>query len=103
MLEQERIANEEAEKRLKAALTAKREPNAAVSRMASPAIGNSGTPDVESKPLPSAEADISMDVDVVSATPPMEGVSKLMPLCFHQSSSIYRAHGCPSYRPSSKT
>jgi THO complex subunit 2 len=40
MQEQERVANEEAEKRLKAALTAKREPPTA-SRVASPSIGNS--------------------------------------------------------------
>lgn len=38
MQEKERLASEEAEKRLKAALTAKREPNNA-SRVASPSIG----------------------------------------------------------------
>jgi THO complex subunit 2 len=38
MQERERVANEEAEKRLKAALTAKREP-AIASRVASPAVG----------------------------------------------------------------
>ena len=40
MQEQERTANEEAEKRLKAALTAKRDPVA--SRVASPSVGPSG-------------------------------------------------------------
>ncbi|KZT71598.1 hypothetical protein DAEQUDRAFT_763816 [Daedalea quercina L-15889] len=40
MQEKERLASEEAEKRLKAALTAKREPNTA-SRVASPSIGES--------------------------------------------------------------
>ena len=39
MQEKERVASEEAEKRLKAALTAKREPNATVSRVASPNPG----------------------------------------------------------------
>ncbi len=39
MQEKERVANEEAEKRLKAALTAKREPNATASRVASPSPG----------------------------------------------------------------
>ena len=37
--EQERVANEEAEKRLKAALAAKRDPSIANSRIASPAVG----------------------------------------------------------------
>lgn len=41
MNEKERIASEEAEKRLKAALTAKREPAASTSRVGSPAIGDS--------------------------------------------------------------
>ncbi|OSX60384.1 hypothetical protein POSPLADRAFT_1058548 [Postia placenta MAD-698-R-SB12] len=44
MQEKERIASEEAEKRLKAALTAKREPNASTSRVASPSIGDSAAP-----------------------------------------------------------
>lgn len=41
--EQERVANEEAEKRLKAALAAKRDPSIANSRIASPAVGDSGS------------------------------------------------------------
>ena len=57
---QERLANEEAEKRLKAALTAKREPSAAVSRVASPTEGTSGSPD----PNPATE--------VVNEVAPME-------------------------------
>ena len=51
--EQERVANEEEEKRLKAALKAKREPSAATSRVSSPGIGaTGGTKDaaVEQKP-----------------------------------------------------
>ncbi|TFK29236.1 hypothetical protein FA15DRAFT_664153 [Coprinopsis marcescibilis] len=40
MDEQQRIANQEAEKRLKAALTAKREPGTSASRVASPAVGH---------------------------------------------------------------
>jgi len=56
MQEQERFANEEAEKRLKAALTAKREP-AIASRMASPSVGVSNT--VE--PLANPNHDTSPD------------------------------------------
>jgi len=41
--EQERVANEEAEKRLKAALAAKRDPSIANSRIASPAVGEVGS------------------------------------------------------------
>lgn len=61
---QERLANEEAEKRLKAALTAKREPSATVSRVASPAVGTPGN--AESTPVPPAEPSTepaAMEVD----------------------------------------
>ena len=66
--EQERVANEEAEKRLKAALAAKRDPSIANSRIASPAVGevssSSETPaPAESKPS-TQEAKSSSD-DVV--------------------------------------
>lgn len=55
--EQERVANEEAEKRLKAALAAKRDPSiAAQSRIASPVVGDTGSSDTpaatDSKPTP---------------------------------------------------
>ncbi|KAF6762809.1 transcription factor/nuclear export subunit protein 2-domain-containing protein [Ephemerocybe angulata] len=43
--QEERIANEEAEKRLKAALTAKREPTASVSDLATPGAATSGSSD----------------------------------------------------------
>ena len=42
--EKERIAHEDVEKRLKAVLREKREPNASNSRIASPAIGDASTP-----------------------------------------------------------
>lgn len=52
--EQERVASEEAEKRLKAALAAKRDPSIANSRIASPAVGESNSsetsPPVDPKP-----------------------------------------------------
>lgn len=53
--EQERVVSEEAEKRLKAALAAKRDPsNAAQSRIASPVVGDTGSSDTpaatDSKP-----------------------------------------------------
>lgn len=68
MQEQERIANEEAEKQLKAALTAKREAAATASRVASPSLGNSTLPDVPSESKTSAEEtrvqeDASMEVE----------------------------------------
>lgn len=83
MQEQERIANEQAEKRLKAALTAKREPATSVSRVASPSIGNGGTPDPVTDYKPSVEEmsaadDISMDAEASTApTPPAPEVSLL--------------------------
>lgn len=49
MEEKERVASEEAEKRLKAALTAKREPSTTTSRVASPNQGESSPP-VDSVP-----------------------------------------------------
>ena len=65
---QERLANEEAEKRLKAALTAKREPSASASRVASPAVGTPGN--AESTTAPSAESSTetaSMEVDTAAS------------------------------------
>lgn len=67
MAEQEREKNKEAEKRLKAALTAKREPSATASRVASPAIGNPATPEsVDPKPTSTSEPEAPMDVDVTT-------------------------------------
>ncbi|KAH9077515.1 transcription factor/nuclear export subunit protein 2-domain-containing protein [Lactarius deliciosus] len=64
--EQERVASEEAEKRLKAALAAKRDPSIANSRIASPAVGEvslSETPaSAESKSSSTQEARPSEDV-----------------------------------------
>jgi THO complex subunit 2 len=89
MQQQERLANEEAEKRLKAALTAKREPPVA-SRVASPSIGNSTsvneppanpTSDVAAEATPTTEnnapEDITVDTDTNSAvvSPPSAEVS----------------------------
>ncbi|THV05422.1 hypothetical protein K435DRAFT_647314 [Dendrothele bispora CBS 962.96] len=51
--EKERLASEETEKRLKAALAAKREPSASQSRVASPAIGSSGNTDTTAEAKPS--------------------------------------------------
>lgn len=45
MQEQEKLANEEEEKRLKAALTAKREAGTANTRVASPALGSTSAKD----------------------------------------------------------
>ena len=71
MQEQEQIASQEAEKRLKAALAAKRDPSTATSRIASPSIGESGMAveipselKTESKP----SKDVVMDNGTVSTT-----------------------------------
>lgn len=72
MQEQERVANEEAEKRLKAALTAKREPSNTTSCVSSPSVGAINiTKDVpgEQKPIvvePSSTEDVAMDTDSTS-------------------------------------
>nr|VWP00540.1 Palmitoyltransferase AKR1 (EC (Ankyrin repeat-containing protein AKR1) [Ganoderma boninense] len=78
MQEKERVASEEAEKRLKAALTAKREPNASVSRIASPNPGaentSNGDPAVEPKPVvsESSSTDVLMESVEDKATTPTE-------------------------------
>ena len=62
----ERLAIEAEERRLKAALTAKRDPNPSSSRLASPAIGNTTNSEViEAKP-PNEDSGMSMVVDSVS-------------------------------------
>ncbi|TBU49613.1 transcription factor/nuclear export subunit protein 2-domain-containing protein [Dichomitus squalens] len=75
--EKERVASEEAEKRLKAALlTAKREPNATASRVASPHPGADGTTNgdvpAEAKPpiSDSPSGDVMMESMEKIATPP---------------------------------
>ena len=67
--EKERIASEEAEKRLKAALTAKREPNVTASRVASPnpAAENASTVETTSDAKPTVSASQSGDVVMESA------------------------------------
>jgi THO complex subunit 2 len=69
--EQERVANEEEEKRLKAALKAKREPSAATSRVSSPSIGVTSLPKdvpVDHKPsgLENSTEDVSMETETAS-------------------------------------
>ena len=62
--EKERIASEEAEKRLKAALTAKREPNTTASRVASPAplAEGSGTSESTNEPKSASQTkDVAME------------------------------------------
>ncbi|KAL6309570.1 transcription factor/nuclear export subunit protein 2-domain-containing protein [Sparassis latifolia] len=66
MQERERVASEEAEKRLKAALTAKREPNASTSRVASPGMGDNSTAteshtDARASVAETHAADVSME------------------------------------------
>ena len=64
--QEERIAIEAEEKCLKAALTAKREPNTSTSQLASPAIGNAVNSEVvEAKPS-IEDPEISMVVDSVA-------------------------------------
>jgi THO complex subunit 2 len=80
MAEQERIAGEEAEKRLKAALTAKREP-ASASRIASPRLGTPTPLEAAAESNPpvedtSAREDVSMEVEANAVpSPPTSEVS----------------------------
>jgi hypothetical protein len=64
--EQERVANEEAEKRLKAALAAKRDPSIANSRIASPAVGDTNSSETPAPVEPkSGTQDAKPSEDVV--------------------------------------
>lgn len=80
MKEQEHTANEEAEKRLKAALTAKREPVTA-SRMASPIPGLPATPESNGDVKPPSEettnADDAMDTEGSTTVAPVPEVNVL--------------------------
>lgn len=83
MAEQERIAGEEAEKRLKAALTAKREPTSA-SRIASPRLGTPSLPEtvVDSNPPVEdmfAQEDVSMEVEANAVASPPTPESPWLP------------------------
>jgi THO complex subunit 2 len=78
MPEQERIANEEAEKRLKAKLAAKK-PMIAASRTASPGVGAADTP-VDLKPAvqdSTSKEDVPMEAEPTSlaAVPPTPEVT----------------------------
>ena len=68
--EQERAASEEEERRLKAKLTAKREPTATSSRVASPAVSGTTTEQSAKDATPAAEEpqDVAMD-SAESSTP----------------------------------
>lgn len=71
MQEQEKLANEEEEKRLKAALTAKREAVAVIARVPSPAVGPAPAKDSPvDTPIPAVEVaakDVKMEVDTSPA------------------------------------
>ena len=81
MQEQDRLAAEEAEKRLKAALTAKREPSINPSRIASPSVV---TPENATESKPTVQdagevADVPMETDTQvpneSPSPPEVNIS----------------------------
>jgi THO complex subunit 2 len=77
MPEQERLANEEAEKRLKAALTAKK-PLTGSSRVASPAIGGGADTPTDSKAV---VQDTTSKEDVPMETEPPVPTPEVMSLC----------------------
>jgi hypothetical protein len=82
MQEQERIANEEAEKRLKAALTAKREPGASTSRVATPDDTAGAKPEFgEGGEGPSE--DTAMEVDSATLQPTQPAEVRFSPLHRH--------------------
>ena len=62
--EKERVASEEAERRLKAALTAKREPNTSVSRVASPNPSTENPANAEAMSEPRQTVSSSQNGDV---------------------------------------
>lgn len=75
MQEQERKASEEAEKRLKAALTAKREP--VTFRVASPSLGTSSVYETPTEVKPPTEEqlpqeDVLPDAESATPAPPAE-------------------------------
>lgn len=73
MQEKERVANEEAEKRLKARLSAKRDPSASASRMESPSGVNTPRDTSEQKPpLTEGNEDGTMDVELEVTSPAAE-------------------------------
>lgn len=73
MQEKERVANEEAEKRLKARLSAKRDPSASASRMESPSGPNTPRDNSEQKPpLVEGNEDNAMEVELEVTTPTAE-------------------------------
>lgn len=72
MQEKERVANEEAEKRLKARLSAKRDPSASASRMESPSGANTPRDNSEQKPLVEGNEDNAMEVELEVTTPTAE-------------------------------
>lgn len=76
MEEKDKIANEEAERRLKATLAAKREPSMVTSRVASPNQGEPATP-VEATPRPKTPAS---EAQVAADPVPMEGVEVAAPV-----------------------
>lgn len=83
MQEQERLAGEEAEKRLKAALTAKREPGITSSRLASPLSGNpSALESSDPKPASTEESETPMEIDVTNTTPTQK--DDVIPFMFNQ-------------------
>jgi THO complex subunit 2 len=87
MQEQERIAGEEAERRLKAALTAKREPSASASRVASPirtVVGTAPEPSQDLKQITDPKQALELKPLVEDAVPSddvaMESVDATLPL-----------------------
>lgn len=103
--EQERMANEEEEKRLKAALKAKREPSTATSRVSSPSIGATGsTKDISIEQKPSVpEGSLTEDMSMDTDSPAVSFYCVFR--SFGQILKAYRAHGfrsCPRSLTTSK-
>ena len=107
--EKEKKAAEEAEKRLKAALTAKREPSASTaSRIGSPNVAEAST-SVESEvkvPESKSSEDVTMDGPASETTPPAPAppeVSRPEKRNTVGSPKHDRILGCQNYTPSSTT
>jgi hypothetical protein len=107
MEEQERAVSEETEKRLKAALSAKREPAPTASRLASPAVAGTGSDQSSDQKMEGDERssvgevppseDVTMEVSE-STSAPVADVSTSLP-CRNISDTVRRRFGCPNYLP----
>ena len=104
MQEKERVANEEAEKRLKARLSAKRDPSASVSRMESPSGANTPRDNSEQKPsMVEGNEDNGMDVELEINTSAAEVRTVMIKKCGGMTVTFHRVLGYLNWKRFSTT